>query len=154
MHRRIVIQNDNPVKGGTGFQAILILWALPWTVLGLLLGGLAVLSGGKVQRVGRVIEFHGGWLNRTLRYVPIAGGAAAMTLGHVVIARTQGDLDDSRRHELVHVAQYERWGPFFVPAYFAASTWLWLRGRDAYLDNPFEEEAYRCEDEACEDEPG
>jgi hypothetical protein len=55
-------------------------------------------------------------------------------------------LDYSRRHELVHVAQYERWGPLFVPAYLACSAWMWLIGRDPYLDNPFEEEAYGLED--------
>ena len=69
-----------------------------------------------------------------------------MTLGHCVITRTQADLDYSRQHELVHVAQYERWGPLFVPAYLACSAWMWLRGRDPYLDNPFEEEAYGPED--------
>ena len=35
-----------------------------------------------------------------------------------------------------------RWGLLFVPAYLACSAWLWLRGYDAYLDNPFEVEAY------------
>lgn len=92
--------------------------------------------------MGRVWEFHGGWLNGLLRHVPIAGGAAAMTLGQTVIARTEFDLEFSREHELVHVAQYERWGPLFVPAYFLCSAWLWLRGRDPYFENPFEVEAY------------
>jgi hypothetical protein len=128
-------------------RTLLILWTLPWTLLGLLLGLAALATGGGGKRVGRVLEFHGGILNRLLRRVPIAGGAAAMTLGHCVIARTAADLDYSRRHELVHVAQYERWGPLFVPAYLACSAWQWLRGRDAYLDNPFEEEAYRTEQE-------
>ena len=123
-----------------------IVWALPWTALGLLMGLVALATGGGWQRVGRVLEFHGGLLERLLRRVPIAGGAAAMTLGHVVIARTKADLDHSRRHELVHVAQYERWGPLFVPAYLACSAWLWLRGFDSYLDNPFEVEAYGVED--------
>jgi hypothetical protein len=121
---------------------LMILWALPWTILGLVLGLAALASGGGAQRVGRVLEFHGGILNRLLRYVPIANGAAAMTLGHCVIARTAADLDHSRRHELIHVTQYELWGPLFVPAYLACSAWQWIRGRDAYLDNPFEEEAY------------
>jgi hypothetical protein len=83
------------------------------------------------------------WL---LSRMPISGGAAAMTLGHVVIARSKECLDTSREHELVHVAQYERWGPLFVPVYLGWSAWLWLRGYDAYLDNPFEEEAYRTSD--------
>jgi hypothetical protein len=125
-----------------------LLWALPWSLLGLSFGLAALATGGRSQRVGRVLEFHGGLLERLLRWVPIAGGAAAMTLGHVVIARTAADLDRSRRHELIHVAQYERWGPLFVPAYMACSAWLWLRGLDAYLDNPFEEEAYQGEQEA------
>jgi hypothetical protein len=120
-------------------------WALPWTLFGAVFGLIGVATGGGVQRVGRVWEFYGGWLDVVLRYVPIAGGAAAMTLGQCVLARTQGDLEFSRRHELVHVAQYERWGPLFVPAYLACSAWMWLRGYDAYLDNPFEEEAYRSE---------
>jgi hypothetical protein len=129
------------------FTSARILWAAPWTLLGLVLGLCAVASGGRGRRVGRVLEFHGGVLQRLLTRVPIAGGAAAMTLGHVVIARTAADLDYSRRHELVHVEQYERWGPLFVPAYLACSAWLWLRGYDAYLDNPFEDEAYRRENE-------
>jgi len=120
-----------------------VLWTLPWTVLGLSIGLLGLTTGGGCQRIGRVLEFHGGLLERLLRWVPIASGASAMTLGHVVLARTRADLDRSRRHELIHVAQYELWGPFFVPAYFACSIYLWLRGYDAYLDNPFEEEAYR-----------
>ncbi len=122
-----------------------VLWASPWTLVGLLIGLAARLTGGGCRRVGRVLEFHGGVLNRTLRWVPIAGGASAMTLGHCVIARTQHDLDRSRRHELVHVAQYERWGPLFVPAYLACSAWCWLHGCDWYLDNPFEQEAYGSE---------
>lgn len=125
--------------------SLAILWAAPWTVLGLMAGVAAVATGGRGRRVGRVLEFHGGLLDWLLRWVPIAGGAAAMTLGHCVIARTSADLDRSRDHELIHVAQYERWGPLFVPAYLAASAWMWLRGLDPYLDNPFEEEAYSRE---------
>jgi hypothetical protein len=123
-----------------------LLWALPWTLLGVLLGFATLATGGGYKRVGRVLEFHGGLLQWLLKRVPICGGAAAMTLGHVVIARTQADLDRSRRHELVHVAQYERWGILMVPAYLACSAWLWLRGYDAYFDNPFEAEAYGCEE--------
>jgi hypothetical protein len=123
-----------------------VLWALPWTLLGLAMGLVEIATGGEVQHVGRVLEFHGGLLQRLLRRVPIAGGASAMTLGHVVIARTKADLERSRRHELVHVAQYERWGLLFVPAYFACSAWMWFQGYDAYLDNPFEVEAYGIEE--------
>lgn len=46
-------------------------------------------------------------------------------------------------HELVHVDQYGRWGPFFIPAYLVASLWARLKGHEAYRDNPFELAAAR-----------
>ena len=119
-----------------------ILWASPWSLLGLFLGTLAVATGGRAQLVGRVFEFYGGILPRLLNHVPIVGGAAAMTLGHVVIGRTEQVLNRCRDHEFVHVRQYERWGPLFVPAYLGCSVWLWVQKRDPYLENPFEREAY------------
>src|SRR6188474_455607 len=100
-----------------------ILWAAPASLVSLTFGSFAMVTGGSGRRVGRVLEFHGGVLNLLLQKVPIAGGASAMTLGHCVIARTQADLDRCRNHELVHVGQYERWGPLFIPAYFASSAW-------------------------------
>lgn len=126
--------------------ALAVLWASPWSLLGITLGLVGLLSGGSARRVGRVLEFHGGWLSWLLKRAPIAGGASAMTLGHTVLARTAGDLVRTRDHERVHVAQYERWGLAFVPAYLGWSAWLWLRGRHPYWDNPFEREAYGMED--------
>lgn len=121
------------------------LWASPTTAAGLLLALLARIGGGHVAVVAGVVEAHGGLLEAMLRRVPIAGGAAAMTLGHVVIGRSQHDLDRTRNHERVHVAQYERWGPFFVPAYFAACAIAWRRGHNAYFDSHFEREAYAAD---------
>lgn len=121
---------------------LVILWASPATLLGLGAGLCGLASGGRVQRRGRVLEFHGGMVTWLLRRAPLVGGAAAMTLGHVVLGQNAGDLDYAREHELVHVRQYERWGPFFIPAYLFCSLVLWLRGGNAYLDNPFEREAY------------
>jgi hypothetical protein len=69
------------------------------------------------------------------------GGADALALGHVVIGQTAGSLERQREHELVHRRQCERWGPLFVPAHACAGLWAWARGRDPYLDNPFEREA-------------
>ena len=68
---------------------------------------------------------------------------AAITLGHVIVGTHAGELDRLRAHEQVHVRQCERWGPLFLPAYALAGVWQWLRGRDAYWDNPFEVEARR-----------
>ena len=65
-----------------------------------------------------------------------------MTLGHVVLGRSAAALDLSQAHELVHVRQYERWGPLFIPAYLLCALVLHVRGKDGYRDNPFEREAY------------
>ncbi|MGF1580234.1 MAG: hypothetical protein ACFCD0_12800 [Gemmataceae bacterium] len=64
-----------------------------------------------------------------------------MTLGHVIVARDQECLERSRRHERVHVRQFERWGIFLIPVSRLVGWWLSWRGFDPYLDNPFELEA-------------
>ena len=118
------------------------LWAAPATALGLLLALLA-LGGGRVVVRDGVLEVHGPLVRWVLTHLTILrGGVAAITFGHVVLGRDRDALDWSRSHERVHVAQYERWGPFFLPAYVAASLWAFLRGGDFYLDNVFEREAH------------
>jgi hypothetical protein len=121
-----------------------VVWAFPATAIGLAFAALALLSGGNVRIVRGAIEVQGGLAARFLRGgIPFFGSAAAMTLGHVILGRDQSCLDRSRDHEHVHVRQYERWGPFMLPIYATSSFILYLRGRDPYLDNPFEREAYR-----------
>lgn len=122
-------------------RLILLLWALPWTLVGLGLGLIGLATGGRGRRVGHVLEFHGGAVTWLLERLPVC--PVAMTLGHTILGQTAAGLDFCRDHELVHVRQYERWGPVFIPAYFLCSIVLWCRGRDAYRDNPFEREAYR-----------
>ena len=118
------------------------LWAFPTTALGLLFLPSALRSGG-AHFVDGVLELHGRMISFFLRRCTLLeGGASAMTLGHVVIARDEHLLEETRAHERVHVRQCERWGPLFIPAYLAASLVLWLVGRRAYEDNPFEREAY------------
>lgn len=118
------------------------LWASPWTLCGLLVGVLGLATGGSARRSFGTLGFSGGAARAFLRLAPFVRGASAMALGHVVLAQSEDDLDDAYEHELVHVRQYERWGPLFVPAYFAAAGWQVLHGRHPYWDNPFEREAY------------
>ena len=66
----------------------------------------------------------------------------AFTLGHTVLGQTDAALDISHDHEMVHVRQFERWGPLMGPAYLGCSLVLWLTHRRPYRDNPFEREAY------------
>ena len=123
-------------------RCLLIAWTSPNSIIGLIFGVLALLSGGGVQVRRGCIEFHGGLVERALGLMLGKGGVAAMTLGHTILGQTPKMLLDARDHEHVHVHQYERWGPFFLPAYFGSSLILWMRGRDCYLENPFEVEAY------------
>lgn len=122
--------------------AVALLWASPYTLFGLLVGGLGLCTGGRTQRHGRVIEFYGGAVSWFVRHLPLGEGTLAITLGHTVLGQTAAGLDIARRHELVHVRQFERWGPFMGPAYLLCSALLWLQGRQPYWDNPFEREAY------------
>jgi hypothetical protein len=122
-------------------RLVAYIWAFPATALGLPLVLLALLSGGRAAVIQGVIEAHGGLVAALLRR-GLLTPAAAMTLGHVIVGRDSGCLARSRRHEHVHVRQYERWGPFMLPIYLTASLVLYLRGLDPYLDNPFEREAF------------
>ncbi|MEM9415212.1 MAG: hypothetical protein AAGA29_07030 [Planctomycetota bacterium] len=126
-------------------------WASPNTLLGLSLALLARATGGGWQAHTGVIEAHGGAVRWLLRHAPfVCGGAAAITFGHVVLAQHPHELERTRVHERVHVAQYARWGPLFLLAYFAAGAWQCLRGKDPYRDNPFEVPAYAAGDAAAQ----
>lgn len=118
------------------------LWAAPYTVLGLLLGAVAVLFGATVRRHHGVIEVCGGSIGARIAALPPALGFSAMTLGHVILAVDRSALAQLRFHEHVHVRQYERWGPLFLPAYLLSSLVQLLRGRNPYRENHFERQAY------------
>ena len=94
------------------------------------------------QLRGRAIEFYGGGVKWLIQRMPQGQYILAFTLGHTVLGQTAAALDISRNHEAVHIAQYERWGPFLLPAYFLSSLWVWCAGGRFYRDNPFEREAY------------
>lgn len=95
-----------------------------------------------MQRRGRAIEFHGGAVRWLVSHSPLGAATLAITLGHTILGQTQAGLDIAREHEMVHVRQFERWGPLMGPAYLLCSVGIWLVGGRAYRDNPFEREAY------------
>ena len=72
----------------------------------------------------------------------------AFTNGHVIFAVSQIAMDSYRGHELVHVRQYERWGPLFPVLYIGSSLIQKLKGRDPYFANWFEQEARRIGESA------
>lgn len=131
------------MRAGRPSRLLKVLWASPCSLVGLLLVALLRPFGARVHRSDGVLlctwrtrDADCGRLSRTLPY-------RAITLGHVIVAVTWTDLRRSFAHELVHVRQYERWGPLFFPAYGLSSLWQLLRGRRPYWDNVFEVEARR-----------
>jgi len=118
------------------------LWAGPVSCVGLLLALLGTVGGGRIVRHTGVVEAEG-WLLAwgLLHLTLLKGGVSAITFGHVVLGRSRSPLDATRAHERVHVRQYERWGPLFIPLYLASSLWAALRGRHPYFDNSFERAA-------------
>lgn len=164
------------------WRAVRRIWALPYTLLGIACGLFGLATGGGCQlrqafaaeeqenkpengsdkgadkgakkEAVTLLEFYGGGTAWILRCLPNGHIISAMTLGHTVLGKTAADLDRARDHEMVHVKQFEKWGPLMGPAYIGASVWVWLHGKRAYRDNPFEVEAYDA-DEArhqCDEE--
>ncbi len=92
--------------------------------------------------MGRAIEFYDGGTKWFVHRLPNGQFTLALTLGHVILGQTDASLDISRKHEAVHIAQYERWGPLMLPAYLLSSCFVYLASKRFYRDNPFEREAY------------
>lgn len=124
-------------------QCLLILWASPNSLLGIAIGLLSTLLGGRMRLKQGALECYDGLTRQLVRRLPTGPATAGITLGHVILGQTAEGLDAVANHERVHVRQYERWGPLFIPAYFFLSARAWYRGQDPYRDNPFEVEAYR-----------
>lgn len=133
----------------TALRILRYAWALPATLLGLAALGACWLAGARVRRVGGTLEVAGGGTARIVARLPRRLRFAAMTLGHVIVGTDHRTLARVRTHERVHVAQYERWGPLFIPLYLASSLVAWLRGRDPYYANRFEREAFAAEALPC-----
>ena len=119
-----------------------MLWASPYTLVGLAIGALGLCTGGQARVRGRVVEFYGGAVSWFVRCLPGGQFVLAFTLGHTILGPTDASLDIARPHEMVHVRQFERWGPLMGPAYLLCSLVLWIARRRPYRDNPFEREAY------------
>jgi hypothetical protein len=118
------------------------LWTLPNTLVGLLF--LIFALKGSIEIVDGALEIEGPGLDRIFRRITNSEGRLlAFTLGQVVIGSNKAILILARDHERRHVRQYERWGVFFIPAFFLASFWAKLQGKHPYRDNRFEREARR-----------
>lgn len=124
-----------------------VFWALPLTLLGMLLALPVVVVRGNAQLIrGPTVALlvRGPFADWMLCRHPF-GAMTAMALGHVVIAEKQGLSSRVLIHELAHVRQAARWGILFPFAYLASSAWAAIRGRDAYWHNKFEIAAREAE---------
>jgi hypothetical protein len=117
-------------------------WPSPATMLGLLLALIAMCLGARSRLVNGVLEVAGGRLSRAFAFLPRFFHFEAITFGHVIIGLDHPLLALVRTHEHVHVRQYERWGALLIPLYLCSSIIQLLRGRDPYLENRFEREAF------------
>jgi hypothetical protein len=117
-----------PLLRGFGY-----VWALPNTVIGLVLGALSAQSPRVAHGVILFDRAPRGFLWAFTR-----AGWGAITLGHVILSgsRVEGA---TLLHELAHVRQASLLGPLFLPAY------LTLHLFTGYADNPFETQAVRAE---------
>ena len=120
-------------------------WVAPVTLVGLVVALLALAGGARARWVEGQLEVAGAHRLRRVGRWPHVRHFAAITLGHVILGRDHATLARWRRHEQVHVRQYERWGLLFWPLYLGASGWVWWRGGEAYRDNPFEIEARQAD---------
>jgi hypothetical protein len=124
-------------------------WALPATFAGLLFSLIAFALGARGRIVEGVIEIAGGRIDRCISMLPRYCRFGAITFGHVIIGVAHETLTHLRIHEHVHVRQYERWGVLFFPLYLASSLLQIARGRDPYLNNCFEREAFAKSMNCC-----
>jgi len=127
-------------------------WALPATLAGLLLSLIAFALGAKGRLVEGAVEIAGGRIDACVLVFPRHCRFGAITFGHIIIGVDHQTLAHHRLHEHVHVRQYERWGVLFFPLYLGSSLLQIARGRDPYLSNAFEREAF-ANSASCELRP-
>jgi hypothetical protein len=118
-----------------------LLWASPCSAVGVLLAAVAVALGCRAAcRHGALEVTYRQRLagcGKLARALPFRG----IVFGQVILVVIDEELRRIGPHERVHVAQYERWGLLFFPAYGLSSLWQVLRGRSPYWYNHFEVQA-------------
>lgn len=123
------------------FRVIRYLWAAPCSLLGLIFALFALLGGASIRRYEGTLEVAGGRFGSWINSLPASMRLYAITFGHIIIGPSHDLLRCHRRHEHVHIRQYERWGFLFIPLYFVSSLAQYFHDRDPYNENRFEREA-------------
>ncbi|HWZ86950.1 MAG TPA: hypothetical protein VN032_12155 [Thermoanaerobaculia bacterium] len=136
-------------RGAGWRRALGYVGVLPVSAAAAALAAPLLLTGTRARLEAGVLEVSGGLLRPILRRAVPGFPISAITLGHVVYAADARCLVETRAHERVHVAQYERWGFLFPFLYVAASARALLAGGHVYRDNAFEREAVRRAEETA-----
>ncbi len=118
--------------------------AIGWRSLNEVLGHLAagIVRGAPRRSVAGATLVEDERFDRLFRLVPKR--PSAMTFGSTIVARRRLE-PPLVAHELAHVAQYTRFGPFYLPLYLLGAAWGLLRHRDFYRGNPFEAAAIEAQ---------
>ena len=137
------------------------MWALPLTLVGLLLALPVLCLRGRLTALSSLTVTDAAGARSAVPALLVRGplgdfllarhpfGAMhAMAIGHIIIAHRGATSRRLLVHELTHVAQAARWGPFFPLAYLLASAQAYWRGGDLYRDNVFEIAARAAERQA------
>jgi hypothetical protein len=122
------------------------LWAAPCSAAGLVIAFIAMALGAKAHIQDGTLQVVGGRLATGIARLPTRLTILAFTNGHVIFAINEKILDSYRQHELVHVKQYECWGPLFPFLYIGSSLIQKAKGRDPYFANCFELEARKADE--------
>ena len=83
------MSNFNP----TFKKTIAVIWASSYSLLGLLIGTLGIISGGKGRLKDGAVEFYGGGTQWFVRRLPPGIHTAGFTLGHVILGQSDAGLD-------------------------------------------------------------
>jgi hypothetical protein len=68
-------------------------------------------------------------------------GKTAITLGEIILYKSDAFTRRTIEHEIVHVDQYRKYGPFFLPAYGISSIISRIKHGSWYRENEFEKKA-------------
>ena len=76
-------------------QTLAFLWASPYTLAGLLLGGLGLCTGGRTRVRAPVVEFYGGGIKWLIHRFPDGQFVLAFTLGWSPLSLLSGTHDSA-----------------------------------------------------------
>lgn len=134
-------KSGNPIRNASSqsIRLLIYFWVLPTSALAIPVVLMNQLVGGRVYVNSGVLEVEGRLVSWLIGCRAV--NASAITFGHIILYTDSLSRRRHRAHELVHVEQAEKWGPFFLPGYVLLAILQWFRSGRGYWDHPWEVEA-------------